>query len=39
MVDDVKEKKKLAKGIEIKNLNSLIIVNKKFANGVSRKKA
>jgi hypothetical protein len=41
MVDDVKRKKKLINGggPEIKDLNSLIIANKKFTDGVSRKRA
>lgn len=38
MVDNVK-KKKLTKGLSINNFNSIIVANKKYTDGVSRKKA
>ncbi len=38
MVNNVKQKK-LTRGITINNLASLIVANKKFTDGASRKKA
>lgn len=38
MVDNVK-KKKLTKGLSINNFNSIIVANKKYTDGASRKKA
>lgn len=39
MVEDAKDVKKVAPGIRINNINSIILATKKYAGGVSRKKA